>query len=137
MPSRAACVSDRKFQSSLLKLGAAGLIGLSAALTLPGIARSDSHETIIVSHGYNEYDELKYSPDDSHLSYVNPDAPIGGDFSIAVIGTFDSMNPFATGIGTPGALSSSMYEDMMVQSADEVGSYYCLLCTTLEYPESQ
>lgn len=107
------------------------------ALGLPISAAAESHETIIISHGYNEYDELKYSPDDPHLDYVNPDAPTGGEFSFAMIGTFDSMNPFATGIGTPGVLSSTMYEDMMVRTADEVGSLYCLLCTTLEYPESQ
>ncbi|MGR3515197.1 MAG: extracellular solute-binding protein [Paracoccaceae bacterium] len=137
MPTRAACVSDRISSAYLRKIGAVGLIGVAAALALPSIAKSESHENIIISHGYNEYDELKYSPDDPHLDYANPDAPTGGEFSIAWIGTFDSLNPFATGIGTPGLLSSSMYEDMMVQSADEVGSYYCLLCTTLEYPESQ
>lgn len=114
-----------------------GLLGLAALLALPGLARADSQEKIIVSHGYNEYDELKYSPSDSHLGYVNPDAPLGGELSIASIGTFDSMNPYATGIGSPGALSSFVYEDMMVGTADEVGSAYCLLCETLEYPESQ
>ena len=98
---------------------------------------AESHEKTIVSHGYNEYDELKYSPDDPHLEYVNPNAPLGGEVSIGAIGTFDSMNPYATGIGSPGALSSSMYQDMMISTYDEVGSYYCLLCETLEYPESQ
>ncbi len=135
MSIRAACVSDRHI--SLSKLCAAGVLGIATALAVPTVAKSESHETIIVSHGYNEYDELKYSPDDPHLEYVNSDAPTGGEMSLAVIGTFDSLNPYATGIGTPGALSSSIYEDMMVQTADEVGSYYCLLCTTLEYPESQ
>ncbi|MDA8585673.1 extracellular solute-binding protein [Rhodobacteraceae bacterium] len=100
-------------------------------------AFGESHETIIVSHGYNEYEALKYSPADAHLDYVNPDAPTGGDFSLATIGTFDSMNPYSTGVGTPGALSSVMYQDMMIPSLDEVGSTYCLLCETLEYPESQ
>ena len=121
----------------LLKKVAIGVLGISlpCAATLPALA--ESHETIIVSHGYNEYDELKYSPEDSHVDYVNPDAPTGGEVSLAVIGTFDSMNPYATGIGSPGALSTAMYEDMMVTTVDEVGSYYCLLCETLEYPESQ
>lgn len=137
MSTRAICVSDHLLRLSPSRLCAAGILGLATALAIPGMVEAESHETIIVSHGYNEYDELKYSPDDAHLDYVNPDAPTGGDFSIAVIGTFDSMNPFATGIGTPGALSTVMYEDMMIPTADEVGSLYCLLCTTLEYPESQ
>lgn len=110
-----------------------GVLGLASAFGL-GSALA---EEVTVSHGYNEYDELKYSPSDPHLDYVNPDAPLGGEMSLAVIGTFDSMNPYATGIGSPGALSSSIYEDMMVTTSDEVGSSYCLLCETLEYPESQ
>lgn len=108
-----------------------------ATLLLSVPALGESHEKIIVSHGYNEYDELKYSPNDTHLDYVNPDAPTGGEISLAAIGTFDSMNAYATGIGSPGTLSTYMYQDMMVTSLDEVGSYYCLLCETLEYPESQ
>ncbi len=137
MPSRAACVSDRHMHLSPKQLWTAGLLTIAATVAAPGLVKADSHETIIVSHGYNEYDELKYSPDDPHLDYVNPNAPTGGELSLAVIGTFDSMNPYATGIGSPGALSTIGYEDMMVPSADEVGSSYCLLCTTLEYPESQ
>ncbi len=137
MPKPAMSVSLRLSQLSPSHMLAIGALALGASLAFPGIAKSEGHETIIVSHGYNEYDELKYAADAPHLDYVNPDAPTGGEFSIAVIGTFDSMNPYATGIGSPGALSTTMYEDMMVTTADEVGSYYCLLCTTLEYPESQ
>ena len=114
-----------------------GVLSVGAFLVGAGSAWSDSHETIIVSHGYNEYDELKYSPDDPHLDYVNPSAPIGGEMSLALIGTFDSMNAFATLVGSPAAMSTSMYQDMMITTADEIGSYYCLLCETLEYPESQ
>lgn len=110
----------------------------SAAILFASVpAFGDSHETIIISHGYNEYDALKYSPDDTHLGYVNPDAPEGGEISYAQVGTFDSMNAYATLVGTPAALSTSMYEDMMVPTADEIGSSYCLLCETLEYPASQ
>ena len=116
---------------------AIGAVSLGTAFAITNLAKGERHEKIIVSHGYNEYDELKYSPEEGHLGYVNPDAPTGGEFSIAWIGTFDSMNPYATGIGTPGLLSTTMYEDMMVPTSDEVGSTYCLLCTTLEYPESQ
>jgi microcin C transport system substrate-binding protein len=137
MSSSVTRVADPRAKDTRLRLASAGFLGLTALLALTGMARAESHETIIVSHGYNEYDELKYAPDAPHLDYVNPDAPTGGELSLAVVGTFDSMNPYATGIGTPGALSSAIYEDMMIQTVDEVGSYYCLLCTTLEYPESQ
>ncbi len=107
------------------------------SILVPTLSFAESHETIIVSHGYNEYDELKYSPDSPHLDYVNPDAPTGGEVSIPAIGTFDSMNAYATRSGSPGTLSTVGYEDLMVGTADEIGSQYCLLCETLEYPESQ
>ncbi|MEM8803304.1 MAG: ABC transporter substrate-binding protein, partial [Pseudomonadota bacterium] len=137
MITPAARTIARPHALALPKLALFGLLGLTMALALSGNARAEGDETIIVSHGYNEYDELKYSPDDPHLEYVNPNAPEGGEFSLAFVGTFDSMNPYATGIGTPGVLSGFMYEDMMVATVDEVGSYYCLLCETLEYPESE
>ncbi|MFN3662473.1 extracellular solute-binding protein [Yoonia sp.] len=102
-------------------------------------AASEIHaqDDITVSHGFNEYGDLKYSADFAHLEYVNPDAPKGGEISVSADGSFDSMNPFATLSGTPGALSSIMYERMMDTTDDEVGAYYCLLCTTLEYPADQ
>lgn len=96
-------------------------------------AVADGH--ITETHGWNEYGELKYGPDFPHLDYVNPDAPLGGEISISASGTFDSMNPFATLTGTSGAMASSMYEPMMIATSDEVGSTYCNLCTTLEFPE--
>ncbi len=119
------------------RLMSLGLVSLGAFLCSLAPALSDSHENIIVSHGYNEYEELKYSPEDIHLAYVNPDAPKGGEISIAAIGTFDSMNPYATGKGSWGALATVGYEDMMIATSDEVGSTYCLLCETLEYPEDE
>ena len=114
-----------------------GLFSLAALFLSLVPAISDSHQKIIKSHGYNEYQALKYAPDDPHLDYVNPDAPKGGEISISAIGTFDSMNPYATGKGTWGMLSTIGYEDMMVPTSDEVGSMYCLLCETLEYPEDE
>ncbi|MEP0090789.1 MAG: extracellular solute-binding protein [Paracoccaceae bacterium] len=122
---------------SWTKRFAFGVLSIGALLVGANTAWADNHEKIIMSHGYNEYDELKYSPDDPHLEYVNPNAPLGGEMSLALIGTFDSMNAFATLVGSPAAMSTSMYQDMMITTADEIGSYYCLLCETLEYPESQ
>ncbi|PTQ73392.1 extracellular solute-binding protein [Celeribacter persicus] len=97
-----------------------------------------SAEETITSSWYSEWNEAKYAEPFDHLDYVNPDAPKGGKISIGTVGTFDSMNPFSTLSGTPAALSSSMYERLMTSTADEYKAVsYCLLCTTLEYPESK
>lgn len=108
---------------------------LLAAAAVPALA--DGHEDVIVSHGYNEFGELKYGPDFTHFDYVNPDAPIHGELSFSWLGTFDSMNALATRTGTPAILSTVMYETLMTSSLDEIGSIYCLLCETIRYPEDR
>ncbi len=118
------------------KLWVAGAIIAAAAIWAAGDVSADGHG-MIESHGFNEYGDLKYPADFPHLDYVNPDAPLGGEISVSASGTFDSMNPYATLSGSPGALSSSIWETILTPTSDEVGSAYCLLCTTLEYPEDK
>ena len=114
--------------------GSAILVG---AAIWAGQGHAESHETTTITHGWSTYGELKYPADMAHLDYVNPDAPKGGEISLWTQGTFDSMNPFATKEGTAGAYASIGYERLMQGTADEVGSAYCFLCTTLEYPEDK
>lgn len=135
-PSKAASVNYDRHMGRV-KYWLLGSVLSVGALFAASQMWADSHEVIIESHGYNEYGDLKYGPDFTHLDYVNPDAPIGGEISISWTGSFDSMNPFATLSGTPGVLASTIYERMMATTSDEVGSYYCLLCTTIEYPEDR
>ena len=98
---------------------------------------NDEGETVIVSHGIGTFDDpLKYPADFQHLAYVNPDAPKGGEISVWSFGGFDSMHPYTTR-GRAGALSSIFFEALMTGTADEVGSSYCLICETIEYPEDR
>nr|WP_236628076.1 MULTISPECIES: extracellular solute-binding protein [unclassified Sulfitobacter] len=98
---------------------------------------------MIRSHGYSFYGDLKYPADYEHFDYVNPDAPKGGEISLSALGTFDSMNPYSRK-GRGGALSTIMYESLLGEGtgnelapADVYGEGYCLLCESLEYPESK
>ena len=100
---------------------------------MPGWAQD---ETIITSHGYSTFGDLKYPADFTHLAYVNPDAPKGGEISTWAQGTFDTFNPYSRE-GRAGSLATIGYESLMTGTADEVSGNYCLLCTTLEYPESE
>lgn len=109
----------------------------AGALLVAGLAASPSlGEETITSHGYSTFGDLKYPADFAHLDYVNPDAPKGGEISVFSLGTFDSMNPYARQ-GRAGALSTIMTESLLLATADEVSAEYCLLCTSLEYPESE
>ena len=51
------------------------LAGSVLAMGAATLVRADGHETIISSHGYTNFGELKYGADMEHLDYVNPDAP--------------------------------------------------------------
>ena len=93
-----------------------------------------ANEKITVSTGFSNFGELKYSKDFDHLEYVNPSAPKGGEISIWANGTFDSMNPYSRK-GTSGSLSSIFFEELLTSTADEIGTVYCFMCSSLEYPE--
>ena len=123
--------------TNALKMAVLGTGIFVGAAIWAGQSLAESHETIIVTHGISTFGELKYSADFAHHDYVNPDAPKGGEISISAQGTFDSMNPYATGKGTPGALSTIGYERILSSTMDEVSGAYCYLCTTMEYPESK
>ncbi len=113
-----------------------GLLGLSLIVLVAGAHLARAQDTIIKSHGFAEFGELKYPEGFAHFDYVNPDAPKGGELSYSAQGTFDSFNPF-TRKGRAGARSASQYESLLVPSYDEAGAYYGLIAESLEYPKSQ
>jgi microcin C transport system substrate-binding protein len=87
-----------------------------------------------VAHGFSKFGGLKYPADFQQLDYVNVDAPKGGEIAVWTMGTFDSFNPFSRkGVSAWGATIG--VERLMTGTADEIGSSYCLICETLEYPE--
>ncbi|UWQ18934.1 extracellular solute-binding protein [Jannaschia sp. M317] len=101
---------------------AAGLV-----LAAPVLAQD-----LIVSHGYSNFGELKYGPDEP-FSYVNTDAPKGGEISFDALGNFDSFNLY-TRNGNVATGTQVMYEDIFISAADDPYGSYCYLCTTIEYP---
>jgi microcin C transport system substrate-binding protein len=106
------------------------------AVMLAGYAVAARAETVITSHGISTFGDLRLPADFSHLPYVNPDAPKGGEISQWSPGSFDSFNPYAIA-GTAAALSSIFYESILSATADDVSAAYCLLCETMEYPEDR
>ena len=120
------------------------VLAVAASVTVWGAdLRAQSDEAMIKSHGYSFYGDLSYPADYPHFAYVNPDAPKGGEISVSTLGTFDSMNPYSRK-GRGGALSTIMYESLLgdgvggeAAPADVYAEYYCLLCESVEYPESK
>ncbi len=108
-----------------------------SVLALAALATALKAEELIVTHGVSTFGELKYGPDFTHLDYVNPDAPKGGEISFSwSSGSFDSMHPY-TRKGRSAVLSSVFFESMLEGTADEIGAAYGLLAETISYPEDK
>lgn len=106
-----------------------GSLVLAGLLLTAAPLRAD----VLVSHGISTFGDLKYPAGFTHLDYVNPEAPKGGEISVWTFGGFDSLNPYSVK-GRAGALASAFYESLLTSVADETGADYCLLCESLEYP---
>ncbi|MCB8839704.1 extracellular solute-binding protein [Aurantimonas sp. VKM B-3413] len=80
----------------------------------------------------------KYPPDFKHYDYVNPDAPKGGTLNRAVVGSFDSFNPYVVrGSAAAGFLNFGgglNYDTLMEQSTDEAATSYGLIAEATKYP---
>lgn len=109
------------------------IAAISATIAL-GVGGAGA-ETVIVSHGYSNFGELKYGPNEP-FAYVNLEAPKGGEISVSTLATFDSFNTWTRKGVAEFTGGSLMYEDIMVAAADDPYGSYCYLCTTIEYPES-
>ncbi|WP_171126311.1 MULTISPECIES: extracellular solute-binding protein [unclassified Ruegeria] len=115
----------------------AAFMGIAAALMLGvGDKAVAAEENVTRSHGYSYFGNLDYPADYPHLNYVNPDAPKGGELSLAGSGTFDSLNPYSRK-GRAGALTTLQYDSLIDSTSDSVGQYYGLLAESMEYDEGR
>ncbi|MBC2834660.1 extracellular solute-binding protein [Paragemmobacter straminiformis] len=126
-----AVVRAKAIDGGFVRWAGAGFL----ALVLAGFAvAARAEDGVTVSHAITTFgDPPKYPADFQHLDYVNPDAPKGGEISIWTSGGFDSLNPYSVK-GRAAALASAPYESILTGTSDEIGTSYCLLCTTMEYP---
>ena len=116
-----------------IRVAATAALALLAQAAFTQVALAQDTTT---THAYSNFGEVKYGPDFAHLDYVNPDAPKGGEFSMATIGTFDSFNQYARD-GVAAALNMIGSESILIGTADDAYGVYCYLCTTMEYPDDQ
>ena len=88
------------------------------------------------SHGFAYFGEPKYPKDMAHFDYVNPDAPKGGTARVSAIGAFNNLNPFVDKGTLAGYINprifSITHERLMMQSDDELATYYGRLAETIE-----
>ena len=106
--------------------------------------------SVVNSHGYAQFETLKYDANFTHFDWVNPDAPKGGSVRLMAFGTFDTLNPYTlkgtSPIGTADFASygvSELNEPLMVgsgnydPSGDEPASAYGLIAESVQYNDSR
>lgn len=82
------------------------------------------------SHALSMYGDFKYPQNFRHFEYSNPNAPKGGTFKQASIGSFDSLNAFIVK-GNPAAGLGMIYDSLLKQSADEPFTGYALIASAV------
>lgn len=106
-----------------------------AALTLLAVPTAATAEPKVTrTHALSLADAPKYGPDFTHLDYVNPDAPKGGNVRFHTIGSFDSFNPFIIK-GSPAAGLGNVFETLMASGEDDAMSEYGLIAESVEVPD--
>jgi len=125
----------------LLQGGAVAAIA-PALGTAPGFSIISSAEAQTAAgepvwrHGLSLLGDLKYPADFKRFDYVNSDAPKGGVARMISLGTFDNFNIAVAGIkGSIFPGGGLIYETLMENSLDEVGTEYGRLAEAARYPD--
>ncbi len=126
--SHIAKLSNGLTRRAALRLGIAGLV---LPRFLPQAAQAAAQET--ETHGLSIFGDLALPPGFSHFSYVNPNAPKGGEISLQVSSTsgnqnFTTFNTLNTYIlkGDGAAGMGLIFDSLMAGSGDEPDSLYGL-----------
>jgi microcin C transport system substrate-binding protein len=120
----------------MIRLDRRGFVAAIATTALVRPALAQTRAAAVPRHGISMYGPLKYGPDFTHFAYADPAALPGGEARFAVVGTFDSLNPFILQ-GTPAAGVGSVFETLTVSSGDEPFSEYGLLARSIAVPDDR
>lgn len=83
-------------------------------------------------HGIAMHGDLKYPANFTHFETVNPNAPKGGEYVLAIVGTYDTLNPFILKGTAPAGIRDILFESLLDRSPDEPFSLYGLVAESLE-----
>ncbi len=88
-------------------------------------------------HGIAMHGEPALSADFKSLPYANPTAPQGGILRQAVVGTFDSLNPFIVKGNTATGARTYVVESLMGRNWAEPFSLYGLLAQSIDVSDDR
>lgn len=107
------------------------LLPIALTLVLAGTALAEPR------HGIAMHGDPALPPDFKSLPYVNPDAPQGGALRVAVVGSFDSVNPFLLKGTAAQFLRAYTFESLMGRNGAEPFSLYGLLAESIDVSDDR
>jgi len=87
------------------------------------------------AHAYAQFGDIKYGPDFRNFSYVNPQAPKGGEIRMVPPTrptNFDKFNPFTLKGTEPYGLTALLFDSLLTGNFDEPTTAYGLLAEDVE-----
>lgn len=110
---------------------------LLSFLVLEGLGLCTAPSAEELRHGIAMHGEPALGSGFDHLPYANPDAPKGGRITLALQGTFDSLNPLIVLGVAPDAVPRYVLQSLMIRSQDEPFTVYGLIARSVEMPDDR
>ena len=109
---------------------------IAAAVVVGGQTDSGGPEAsdVLPVHALAMHGTPLYDDGFVHFAYANPDAPKGGELSMAVLGSFDSLNPFVVAGRAAAGVREYHFPSLMARSWDEPFSLYGYVAERVELP---
>ena len=89
------------------------------------------------AHGVAMHGAPALPPDYAHFPHADPKAPKGGTLRLAVVGSFDSLNPFIIRGSPAWHVRLLTFEPLMARNLSEPFSLYGLIAEKVEMPEDR
>ncbi len=131
----------RPTRRTILLSGAA--VAAQPLLRLPALAQAgetgglDAAGEAAWTHGIAMHGAPKYPAGFANLDYANPSAPKGGVLSQAVVGSFDSLNPFIVSGRAAVGVRDYLYPQLLARVWDEPFTLYAYVAESVAMPEDR
>ena len=87
------------------------------------------------AHAYGQFGDVRYPAGFAHFSYVNPQAPKGGEITLVPPtrqSNFDKCNPFTLKGSAPPGMLNMVFDTLLVGNMDEPTTAYGLLASDVQ-----
>ncbi|WP_230532643.1 extracellular solute-binding protein [Microvirga roseola] len=108
-----------------------------SAIVFTGVGLSAAPVAEALRHGIAMHGEPALPPDFGHLPYADPGARKGGRITLALQGSFDSLNPLIVLGVAPDVVPRYVLQSLMMRSTDEPFTMYGLVARSVEMPDDR